>query len=140
MAQCRKYSNYICIMFFWIGTLVPVSKQFDSLLKFIHEGDMVDAGNYTCQDMLPYFSYFPFYIETTRRCQLAFLLQTIPMIWYVYSVISKFKINQGSWCVDIFMPVYFRRRLCFWMLLYRFSGTFCKLTRSLSNCYRKVYS
>lgn len=88
MAQCRKYSNYICIMFFWIGTLVPVSKQFDSLLKFIHEGDMVDAGNYTCQDMLPYFSYFPFYIETTRRCQLAFLLQTIPMIWYVYSVIS----------------------------------------------------
>ncbi|XP_017773450.1 PREDICTED: odorant receptor 22c-like [Nicrophorus vespilloides] len=81
-----KFNEIFCRIFMFTATLVPISNQISALKLFIVEGHSIDAGNMTCQDILPYYCWFPFETETYESCRYAFLFQTVPMILFVYLI------------------------------------------------------
>lgn len=94
----KVLSSRVTYSFFITVTLVPTSHCISAAFEYYKPAAEFGAGNVTCDNILPYFSFIPFSRETPATCMLAIFYQSIPITVYAWQIAG-----------DCFVFVFFRK-------------------------------
>lgn len=86
----KKYitiGNYFTVIWFMVGNGVPLSKIVPKI-NDIFGTNHLNNDTIVCSDLLPYYSWFPFDIDTVLSCRIAYIIQLFPMIIYGWQISS----------------------------------------------------
>lgn len=88
LKKCQITTTRLSFVFFMYINWVPLSKIIIAAPKIILYQTTRNETLH-CDGLLPYFSWFPFDINTYQTCNIAFIIQTIPMMFYAWQIACK---------------------------------------------------
>lgn len=84
----KIYSKRMSITWFLMVNCVPLSKILPAIVPIVFKSHKNE--NLDCNELLPYYSWFPFNINTEKNCMLAYFIQDWPMLIYGWHIASEY--------------------------------------------------